>query len=1423
MGWSPPASDAGWQPPAADASPEVNEGGDEAASETGAAEAALHYGSGLAGAIAGGLAYLGNSATNAVGLTSGDPMDAAHATENALTYQPRTEQGQGAVGAVDTGAAAAIKGAGKAIDPLGIVPKLENAISPDPYGLRSATQQDINQRAMTVANAFPVVAGVVGKIVGRAGRAAEAGETAAAPKQAPTGPVTAEELKSGPDPLATAAPEPAAGAPGPQGAAPAAPAPTPPPSAAHAPLKEGTPRGAAVPEAQQAREAVLNQLNKDSGGALPEVRKSAVTGDYLETGTDYQHAKMNDAAGQRMQGVIASEGNAVKTAAQKAVDATGGTAEGVGQTALAERGGIINPALQAVGDWFDKHISASYTAADASAGAQPHVSTKLAAQLSDRLPEGTPEGIALQGAATKAAQKLGLIGPDGSPLEATGQQAERFRQWVGRQYKPGSASNGIIKDLKDAVDDDAAARGGAESYAASRALRAQRDKMLDGPKGISNVMNSDRYGNRSVPIEGIPDNIANMPRDQFNHVVNVLKSSAHLGDGELAEGAAAAINEIKGHMAARLADAGGAGRDGMWDPYKYNKQLDKYSLKMPAVFNKPGEMERFHTINNAGNILRMDKTYPGAGAQIHNTGISLRERVGNTAEGLISDAIPFGNTMGELTGIAPKLRRALGGDSVAKRAKVVEGRITKLGAAPEATLGERIGGAGQRGGPKFEPYSNSKVLKHEYDKESGEHTVRSLNGETLADDQGKDIKAVRSDTYWRANGRGEGTARMAALADRAHARGGKLLSDFSVSPGQGRVYEKLGEQGYDVKKNPNARINPETGNTISDLPGNPVYTVGPKAAERAPVTPLGQRLAGGKQRGAVGNPYDSATPSKDVWGNERKVNDRLPMRESRSNNPYETGGGRTPLGQSLYGGKQRGAVGDLTRGEKNGSVRAGKENESAPATVNIGLHVGDPTTPEGRAAGGRVLSKNEAVRALKANGADVGKTSVVQSGTEPTLVADLNNGKLDNVKANTVAEKLGQQAIVQRDASGAGSMHGPQAAAWGEYNPEYFRMHDGRTAAEHEGEAAAYSKISPHMTPEERAQIEGARPHLRAAAVQGLIDSFHGSTSTEGTAAMALAGAAKKGWYENSAKSIGKVFGPDAPRFTALLAAMSPQTSIEMNFHNALRSFVNWDKAGRPTDPGAIKKIMEDSSLKNPNSESESNVMEAWHQNGVRALTSPDPEHESFQLSGPKVNSFYKNLRNNVHEVTNDSWNAIGMNVDQRMFAGKYAKAEQDMFQKLGGKSPGYIVVSAKVRAAAKHLSDVTGEKWDPREVQETMWSFVKTAFEHAKATGRSIPDLIKSGDINDDLIRSTPDFHELFGTPEHRGFLDDSRFSKSAKRVAGGTKQSPVPAATEQARTSAAETLRPSLVSEAERLEGVRQARLTNRKARVGNIQVPF
>lgn len=274
--------------------------------------------------------------------------------------------------------------------------------------------------------------------------------------------------------------------------------------------------------------------------------------------------------------------------------------------------------------------------------------------------------------------------------------------------------------------------------------------------------------------------------------------------------------------------------------------------------------------------------------------------------------------------------------------------------------------------------------------------------------------------------------------------------------------------------------------------------------------------------------------------------------------------------------------------------------------------------------------------------------------------------------------------------------------------------------------APGVGRLADFLSPSERRLVSSRT-------AQKMVDIFESLPSAEEFASAAYAGRAKKGWYASSAQAILDVFGgADAPRFAALLAALSPQTSVENNAINAINSWINWDKAGRPTTKTGIMKVLGESVQGDG---TDNSVLPAWINNSVSALSAED--FSDFSLSGPKVHSFMLNLVGVLNEVTNDTWMA------------NFADVPQTMFRKneVTNKGAGYLAFNARVREAANLLTEATGETWEPAEVQETVWSFAKTVVEARNKAGesRSIDALLKAGGVTHDDIASTPDFATLF------------------------------------------------------------------------------
>jgi hypothetical protein len=301
--------------------------------------------------------------------------------------------------------------------------------------------------------------------------------------------------------------------------------------------------------------------------------------------------------------------------------------------------------------------------------------------------------------------------------------------------------------------------------------------------------------------------------------------------------------------------------------------------------------------------------------------------------------------------------------------------------------------------------------------------------------------------------------------------------------------------------------------------------------------------------------------------------------------------------------------------------------------------------------------------------------------------------------------------------------------------------------------AAVLQKAIKNLTPEEQGK-------LRTDTAIKMVDILTTLPSTKEFAAAAVGGIAKKGWYEGSAKAIIEVFGQDAPRFAALLSATSPQTSVESNLYNALQTWKNWTAAGRPQDRESIISVMGQSVQ---GSKGEESVLDAWKNNSVRALTSEDPS--TLVLSGPKVDSFMKNLQGNVEQVTNDAWMASFSLVDQTIFSGSLTKTD-------AGKGPGYLAMNARVRDTAKYLTKLTGETWTPAEVQETIWSWAKTVYEKSSDVNetRSALQLIKENAITDDLIASTPDFRTLFYDERYAPILEQAGYKDQLDKLRTAT-----------------------------------------------------
>lgn len=353
---------------------------------------------------------------------------------------------------------------------------------------------------------------------------------------------------------------------------------------------------------QAARAATLQRVG------VEDARRSAITGNLKEAAGDYQQAKLDGPAGDLMRRKMDAERQALQSNGEQIVRDTGGT-PGVDAHALEARGHVILQPLEAFRQWFTDKTTGLYKEAKTRAQGQPFATDTFKEVLATDSKFANTDTIELRKGIKARMQELKMLDKDGNPLPATVEQAENLRQYIGEEWSP--KNNGRIRELKKALDEDVAKMAGEDIYATARGLHKMKEAIFSDPKGLSSILDSEGI-NRTVPVEKVGDKIAGLPNAQFQHIVKTLRTVPP----ELKVSADAALAEIKAHMASRLIEAA-KGRQAQWGAKDVTAYLNKNQIKFESVFS-PEEMAKIRDLNDAGHILRLDTSYPGAAVQGHN-------------------------------------------------------------------------------------------------------------------------------------------------------------------------------------------------------------------------------------------------------------------------------------------------------------------------------------------------------------------------------------------------------------------------------------------------------------------------------------------------------------------------------------------------------------------------------------------------------------------------------------------------------------------------------------------------------------------------------------------------------------------------------------------------------------------------------------
>ena len=605
----------------------------------------------------------------------------------------------------------------------------------------------------------------------------------------------------------------------------------------HPPAEDGPQYAARASEPEQAaRQSALDDVNRLGGGLMSHDRRGAVTGDWNETGNEHQTAKMPDAPGQLLRDQIATEHQTLHNATQNVHDSVGSEARNdVDRDTAEQRGGVVRGAVHAIEDHFNRAADGMYQTARATLGDTPMASMPRVQQiLSDGSHDVNPTAASLRRAAQTKLQQLWSVGDTrGNVKTAPGSvgAAERFHEFLNDSYH--NDSSGLIRKLKNATDTDVAERaGGNDMFQAARNVIQHRETMLE-PDGVNELRRpKDRNKiDHEVPLHEVMDHVVGQDREHFEHFMNVLRAGAHLSP-EVAEKAAAAIREIQGHMIAKMHSAA-RGEAGQWNATNFYKAGNRFSTNLPAAFREnPKVLEQLQTINRAGNILKMDKSYPGAVAQAAKVGLipSLAMKAVKGAKGLGEvGGLAHGNVV--MTAAAH-----LGGKALEKGVErmAAGGRLAR---AQESLIPR---GGKERGSVGVLPQRDA--IKHEVESRGVGRVYHSYKTPTggylnVTETPGLGVRqSNRAEIPRSERGQGWGTRMLQRAVDDAHEAGQVFHSDGQVSGflhdndlsksgggGQVGAYKNLAQLGYNVKLMPHDNVGGEL-----KAVGDHVFEVRPK-------------------------------------------------------------------------------------------------------------------------------------------------------------------------------------------------------------------------------------------------------------------------------------------------------------------------------------------------------------------------------------------------------------------------------------------------------------------------------------------------------------------------------------------------------------------------------------------------------------------
>jgi hypothetical protein len=358
-----------------------------------------------------------------------------------------------------------------------------------------------------------------------------------------------------------------------------------------------------LPE-QQGRADILQRVG------VQNVHSAQLQGDEMTGGVLANMARYHEPAGIQVKDNLDQQKADLSNFGSKIVSDTGGSL-GMDETVKSNRGNAILAPLEGLQNWYNSNISRFYKESDARAQGQPVGFNSFKDTLNDDSLLTNQDRVLLKPAITAYMKKLGMVDENGN-FSGSALQAETVRKFLNDSWSPQNSK--FVGALKDSLDDDVTSSAGKDIYQQARAIRTLRARTLDDPKGIAKILDSSGPDeiNRKVEIPKIADTITSMAPNQLSHIIDTLKNVPD----ELQPQAQTAISEIKAHMANKLLEAGNS-TQGQWNAGAVTKVIKDNKEKMNRLFS-PDELSNINDLNDAGHILHLNTSYPGASAQAAN-------------------------------------------------------------------------------------------------------------------------------------------------------------------------------------------------------------------------------------------------------------------------------------------------------------------------------------------------------------------------------------------------------------------------------------------------------------------------------------------------------------------------------------------------------------------------------------------------------------------------------------------------------------------------------------------------------------------------------------------------------------------------------------------------------------------------------------